>query len=160
MGDVSITHPFTGKGRKQTWGQFRPGALAERHAEKTCKYYADHRREGYLFVPLVATTFGQVTADSVILCHILGHSTATEFFLARWWATVSDNGYSKGFLQCRSRFTTRYKTRIGHSVCAAAGARGLIGAAPSLAPESAVVCVSELDYWEDLPLGPMGARAA
>ncbi len=53
-----------------------------------------------------------------------------------------------------------HDTRIGRSVCAAAGVRGLIGAAPSLAPASAVVRVSELDYGEDLPLGPMGARAA
>jgi hypothetical protein len=160
VGDVSITHPFTGKGRKQAWGQYQPRALDARHAAKTGKYYADHRRVGYLFVPLVATTYGRVSADSAILCHVLAHEAAVHFYTSRRWTIESDAGYTKSFLLCRSRFATRFKARVGRSVCAAAGYRGLISAAPTPPSVADAIRVSELDYGEDLPLGPFGARAA
>ncbi len=75
-----------------------------------------------------------------------------EFFTAHRWGMENNKGYTKEFLQCRSRFTTCYKTRIGCSVCAAAGT-SCLSAAQSLTPVSAVVHMSELNNREDLPLG-------
>jgi hypothetical protein len=48
LGIVYITHPFTGKGRKLTWGQYQPWALTDSHADKTSKYYTNHSWKGYL----------------------------------------------------------------------------------------------------------------
>ncbi len=36
VGDVSITHPFIGKGKKQQWGQHIPHALNDRVNTKNC----------------------------------------------------------------------------------------------------------------------------
>ncbi len=97
---------------------------------------------------------------TVILCHALAHKAAEALYNARRWPTETNDGYTKGFLQCRSRFAARYKARVGRGICTAAGSRGLIGAAPAPPSAADAVRVSELDYGEDLPLGPTGARAA
>ncbi len=66
-----------------------------------------------------------------------------------------DKGYTKSFLQCSSSLATSYKASLWSSICAlAAGSRGLISAAPTFPSVSDTICVSELDYGEDLPLGP------
>jgi hypothetical protein len=90
----------------------------------------------------VATTFGQVTVYTVILCHVLCHSAAIDLFTAHGWGMENKKEYAKGFLQCRSRFTTSYKARIWCRVRVAAVTCCLISAALSLNPASAVGNVS------------------
>ncbi len=46
---------------------------------------------------LVVITFGQVTADTVILCHVLCHHAATEFFTVLQ-GDGKREGVHKGFL--------------------------------------------------------------
>ncbi len=160
VGDVTSTPPFIGKGKKQRWGQYLPRALGDRVNTKNGKYFTDHRRQDFLFLPLVASTYAQVNADSAILCHILGHKAAEEYYNLRGWTTSTAKGLVPGFLRYRSRLVLRYKARIARSVCFAAGARGLIGATPTPWIMDDAVRVTDIDYGEDLPHGPNRAPAA
>ncbi len=61
-------------------------------------------------------------------------------------------GYTKGFLQCRSK-----SPRLASG---AAGSRGVIGSALAFPSVSDAIRASNPDYGEKLPLGPMRARSA
>ncbi len=68
---------------------------------------------------MATATHWRVTADNVILCHVLTHKAAEASCTSRLWAMTNDKGDTTGFLQCRSRFATRFKACIG--ICAPAG---------------------------------------
>ncbi len=75
VGDVSITHPFLGKGSRSAapWGHHLPGRVCQCAGAKNRLYSVMHAEQNLLFVPLVGTTFGSQGADAVILLFILAH---------------------------------------------------------------------------------------
>eukprot|EP00961_Rhodomonas_salina_P161335 2171883-Rhodomonas_salina.1 len=129
VGDVSLAHPFDGGSRcVKRQGTYKPEVFKHHINVKNRKYYNYHKRQGIVFVPLVSTTFGHINADSIILCHVLAHHAAEEFYKLRGWTIIDpDTGkIMPGFLRLHSRFFSWYKGRIGLSICCAAGSRGML----------------------------------
>jgi hypothetical protein len=156
VGDVSIVHPFVGQGKQRVWGEYKPGALSARCAEKNRKYYDFHKREGFVFVPLAATTHGVINADAMVLCHVFGYMAAEAFYSQRGWPTHNTKGPLPSFLSYTSHLVTLYKARVGITVCRAAGMRGLIGGAASVFVPPAAARVGDVDFGDDLPSGLAG----
>ena len=67
---------------------------------------------------------------------------------------LKDGKYTKTFLRHRARFFYRYKARISLAVARAAGTRGSLIRGPTLVKGLKKVNLSELEYGEDLPMGP------
>eukprot|EP00961_Rhodomonas_salina_P244060 3297843-Rhodomonas_salina.1 len=84
--DVSLAHPFDGGSRRvKRQGTYKPEVFKQHINVKNRKYCDCHKLQGIVFVPLVGTTFGSINADSVILCHVLFHHAAEEFYKLRGW---------------------------------------------------------------------------
>eukprot|EP00961_Rhodomonas_salina_P138163 1858819-Rhodomonas_salina.1 len=107
VGNVSqsLAHPFDSGSRcVKRLGTYKPEVFKQCIDVKNRKYYDYHKQQGIVFVPLVGTTFGSINADSVILCHVLAHHTAEEFYKLHGWTIVdSDTGkIMPGFLRLLS----------------------------------------------------------
>jgi hypothetical protein len=63
ISDVSLTHPFIGDADDHsTWGNYKPTAMKDHVEEKVSKYLQWHNDQGYMFLPLVCSTFGAISA--------------------------------------------------------------------------------------------------
>ena len=160
IGDVSLTHPMNGQGRKLSqWGTYTPSRLQDRVNTKNLTYFDYHRRSNYDFIPLVATTYGKMCSDSIILCFVFAQMTTENLFNERMWAITDDNGgYTASFCRFHSRFYHRFTSRVSHSVCRGAGVRGTLGhVPPTTLPYPAAQ--SSPNREEDLPTWPSAAAA-
>ena len=128
VGDVSITHPFLGKGSRSAapWGHHLPGRVRQCAGAKNRLYRVMHAEQNLLFVPLVGTTFGSQGADAVVLLFILAHRATEAYFTARGWNPFTPAGqYSAAFCSHRGRFNNRFSARISLALCRSSGGRAL-----------------------------------
>eukprot|EP00961_Rhodomonas_salina_P001097 15418-Rhodomonas_salina.1 len=128
VGDISITHVALGSGpRREEWGSYKPGALADRVGSKNSTYILFHRDQNLEFLALVGTTQGKLSAVGVAMYHHLAHLAAEAAFEARGWPTAvrQGRGFSSLFYQMCSSFACRYGGRLVMALCRASGQRGL-----------------------------------
>eukprot|EP00961_Rhodomonas_salina_P111224 1496401-Rhodomonas_salina.1 len=72
VGDVSLTHPFTGDANdRTTWGTCKPNALQHLTGEKNGKYGRWHDAHHYMFLPSSA--------------RLLERSAATHYYFSFAW---------------------------------------------------------------------------
>ena len=93
--------------------------------------------------------------NAVRLLMLFAHHATHSYFSDRMpGGILKDGQYTKTFLGHRARFFYRYKARISLSVARAAGTRGSLIRGPTLIKGLRKVNVSELDFGEDIPMGP------
>lgn len=76
IADVTVCHPVLGSpqaGSEESVGTWQPGAMQSRYSAKWRKHQDAYKRRGYLFVPLVASTFGVLHADFVRFLWAITH---------------------------------------------------------------------------------------
>ena len=104
---------------------------------------------------MAATTHGALNDEAVRLIMLFAHHGTHSYFSERMPECILKDGkYTKTFLGHRARFFYRYKARISLAVARAAGTRGSLIRGPTLVKGLKKVNLSELEYGEDLPMGP------
>ena len=76
VADVTVCHPVLGSpqdGSEASVGTWQSGAMQARFSAKWGKHNAAYDRRGFLFVPLVASTFGVLHADFVRFLWAITH---------------------------------------------------------------------------------------
>jgi hypothetical protein len=152
VGDVTLTHPFQGSGKREAWGSYIKDRLTGVVARKNNTYRAWHAQQGYLFVALAATTYGRLCDDSIRLLFFFSHHAATNLFADRALPCSCNGTYTPEFLQTRARLMTRYTSRIVLAVCRASARRGLLRSNPGKIRGLRSVRTSDLDFGEDVPV--------
>eukprot|EP00961_Rhodomonas_salina_P098390 1324068-Rhodomonas_salina.2 len=138
VADVAIVHPFTGKSRRrEDWGTYKPRVVKDKQSAKGRLYFAFHRDQNMLFIPLVGTTFGRLDADSLVLSRELARRASDHHFLSRGWNPVNPltGKPTSAYLSHLSRTVQRFLSRLSLALCRAAGSRGLPANAPHYQPD-------------------------
>ena len=156
VGDVTITHPFLGNGLDSAaWGEQVGGRLDKVSAAKDKLYYKFHVEQGYIFLPLAATTYGQLDPHSIRMIWFLCDCACRAYYeRSGWEMTNSDGSLSQAFMRLRSRFQARYRARISMAVARGAARRGMIQGARKGRTRIRVAnpIAANQNYGEHLPL--------
>ena len=128
VGDCTIGHPFRGAGRdKARWGVKVNKKLETISAAKDRMYFEYHRDAGFLFLPLAATTFGQLEPHSIRLIWFLTDLSCKLYYLEKGLDHEDDEGMlNEGYLRYRTRVFLRHKCRIAMTVARGAARRAML----------------------------------
>ena len=106
-------------------------------------------------MPLAATTHWALNDKAVLLIMLFAHHGMHTYFSKRMPTCILKDGkYTKTFLRHRARFFYRYKAQISLTVKQAAGTCCSLIRGPTLVKGLRKVNLSELEFGEDLPMGP------
>jgi hypothetical protein len=127
--DVSLTHPFVGNANDlYTWGNYKPTALKDRVEEEDCNNLQWCNRWGYMFLPLVCSTFGAISNDTLQLLFYFAHSAAVAFTNSPGESLYDNKGQlMTRFVQHQTSLYTCFKSRIALEVCRGRAVRGSLG---------------------------------
>mmetsp|Transcript_29664 Transcript_29664/g.60924 ORF Transcript_29664/g.60924 Transcript_29664/m.60924 type:complete len:698 (+) Transcript_29664:441-2534(+) len=128
VGDVTITHPFTGAGRDDSlWGDQVGGRLEKVSEAKDKLYFGFHRDMGYTFLPLAATTYGKLDPHSIRLIWFMTDCACSAYFERKGFEKMSrDGSMTEEYMRLRARFFARYRSRISMSVARGAARRAML----------------------------------
>lgn len=144
VGDVSIVHPFQGKGRgRETWGSYHASRLQERVNAKNKIYKKFHEDQNMMFLGLVGTTLGRLSPDAILMSFGLAHRAAEAYFVAHGLDAVSPTSgkLTPAFLLRRSNYEHRFTSRLSLALCRAAGSRGVPASAPHYRADTELAAV-------------------
>ena len=109
-----------------------PKKLDTMSKAKDKMYFEYHRVDSFLFVPLAATTFGELEPHSICLMWFLTDLACKLYYLEKGMDHEDDEGLlNQAFLRYRSRFFLRYKCRIAMAVARGAARRAMLWGAGS-----------------------------
>ena len=133
VGDCTISHPFGGAGRDESqWGVKVNRKLETMSTAKDRMYFEYHRNQGFLFLPLAATTFSQLEPHSIRLLWFLTDLSCKLYYLEKGMDHDDDDGgLNDGYLRFRTRVFLRHKCRIAMAVARGAARRAMLWGAGS-----------------------------
>ena len=116
MGDVTLTYPYTGVGEPQ------PRNLRDRARAKVTKHAGYLRAQSCGFIPLAATTRGQLEPEFLRYLWICAHLLMLWYFQTRAW--VATEASPEWQAKVRARLYHRYRAQITVAVLKTSAERG------------------------------------